>query len=143
MLPESVIRRINTRHSVLLESLPCPKCGSLQAVMFFDMADGRPCARAVCLKCGREGDLPRYRVGEADAERLSQWSQIVRNGDDRRCHICGSDIQVEAHHIIPRSHDPTGRWWYAPTNGIALCRRCHELVHGEWMRKYDKEKRRE
>ncbi|MBQ1789611.1 MAG: HNH endonuclease [Oscillospiraceae bacterium] len=76
--------------------------------------------------------------GDQDAERMNQWSQIVRNGDDRRCHICGSDIQVEAHHIIPRSHDPQGRWWYSPTNGIALCRRCHEQVHGEWMARYNK-----
>ena len=140
MLPESVVRRINGRHSVLLESRACPECGSLQAVMFSDMTDGRPSACAVCLKCGHEGELPRYRYGEQDAEQLNKWSQIVRNGDDRRCHICGSDIQVEAHHIIPRSHDPQGKYWYAPTNGVALCRRCHELVHGEWMTKY---KRRE
>jgi len=85
-----------------------------------------------------EADPPRRACAEADPERLAQWSQIVRNGDDRRCHICGSDIQVEAHHIIPRSHDPQGRWWYSPTNGIALCRRCHEQVHGEWMARYNK-----
>lgn len=75
-----------------------------------------------------------------DRERLAQWSQIVRNNDDRRCHICGSPNRVEAHHIIPRSHDPEGRYWYNVANGVALCRRCHELVHGDWIRKYDEER---
>ena len=137
MRPE-IARRINGQHSVLLETRECPKCGSLQAAMFLEMSDGRPCVRAICLKCGWETDLPRYEYDQASATRLSKWRDAVLTGDERQCHICGSIIQVEAHHIIPRSHDPQGRYWYTVTNGVALCRRCHELVHGEWMSKYNK-----
>lgn len=133
------IKAINERYSVLWEQKACDKCGSLQAAMCYDMKDGRPRVELICLKCGTTTTPPRYTCDrQANTEKLSDWRQIVLNNDDRRCHICGSFIQVEAHHIIPKSHDIQGRYWYAPTNGIALCRRCHELVHGEWMTNYYK-----
>lgn len=143
MLPEYLKNEINDKYSVLLEdSRTCPKCGSLRAVIFYDMSDGRPCVTAVCLQCGNKGALPKYMYDKESANQLNQWRQIVLNRDDRRCHICGSDIFVQAHHIIPRDHDKEGRWWYSPTNGIALCYRCHEHVHGKWMSKYYKNRRR-
>ena len=133
------IEKINSRYTVLLKSYPCPKCGSLQLCLFIENEDGTPAARTICLKCGHEGTLGRFRAPHVpDAEKLNTWSNIVRNNDDRRCRICGSTLGLEAHHLIPKSHDPSGMYWYDPHNGIAVCRRCHELIHGKWMQKYDR-----
>lgn len=141
MLSESQRKRMEERYSVLLETTECPKCHSLRAAMFFNMNNGQPAVMAICLKCGDERMLPRYRPGAQDAERLNKWAAAVKAQDDQRCHICGRPAEMyplDAHHIIPKSHDPNGRFWYSPNNGIALCRQCHELVHGEWMRRYER-----
>lgn len=144
-LKQYQIDRINdSRYCILLKSVPCKECGSmLQACVFSDKENGEAMAQSMCLRCGHTRLLPKYSYMEENANRLDKWSNIVRNRDDRRCHICGSYNQIEAHHIIPKDHDPTGEWWYMPSNGIALCRRCHELVHGEWMTKYRKERKQE
>lgn len=144
-LNKYAIERINERYSVVFETRECRNCGSLQQVAsFYEMQDGRPSAQLVCLRCGYFETLPKYTYPPQPVDnRLSDWSNIVRNNDDRRCHICGSETKVAAHHIIPKAHDPQGHYWYLPTNGIALCERCHELVHGEWMTKYRKEGRQD
>ena len=138
MLTRAQIAKINERFSILLETKTCDDCGSILAASFIEMSDGRPAVRAICLKCGKEVNLPRYKFNDAEIRKLNEWSNKVRVNDDWRCHICGSDIQVEAHHIIPKDHDKSGMWIYSPRNGIALCRRCHEMVHGEWMKKYNR-----
>ena len=139
MLSDRQAERLSENYAVLLEPNECPKCKSIQAAMFMRMADGRPTVIAVCLRCGDEHMLPRFRPGEQSTERLGEWARAVKAADDQRCHICGRPEEMyplDAHHIIPKSHDPNGRYWYLPSNGIALCRQCHELVHGEWMKIY-------
>lgn len=139
MLNEYQKKRIDERYTVLLDAEECPKCHSLRAAMFYEMSDGRPTVVAVCLKCGEERALKRYRLDEDEADKLAKWAAAVKAQDDQMCHICGRPAGVyalKAHHIIPKSHDPNKRYWYALSNGIALCEQCHELVHGEWMKKY-------
>ena len=123
--------------AVMLEPYECPVCGSLMACAFMKRSDGSDYLQGVCIRCGHTRALPRYTM-QIDANRRNKWSKGIREKYHERCFICGSDVQVEAHHIIPIEHDNTGVWWYNPRNGIALCRRCHELVHGEWMKKYRK-----
>ncbi|WP_366521067.1 HNH endonuclease [Pseudomonas citronellolis] len=50
--------------------------------------------------------------------------------DGGRCLNCGSDRQAEAHHIFRKSIYSAGRFELG--NGVALCRRCHWYLHGEF-----------
>ena len=58
---------------------------------------------------------------------MSNWSESVKKKCGYRCVICGSSEKLEAHHIIPVSHDVTHK--YDINNGIALCHGCHFLTH--------------
>jgi len=44
---------------------------------------------------------------------------------DRKCQVCGATDNLQAHHIIPVSVGGSGN----PSNGIALCPRCHAEKH--------------
>ena len=136
---EQIRQKLEGRYSVLLQAEECPICHSIQAAMIMDMAGGRPAVMAICLMCGHEHMLPRFKPECVDTERMAEWARAVKAVDGQRCHICGRPADLyplDAHHIIPRSHDKNGRYWYSLSNGIALCKNCHELVHGEWMKKY-------
>jgi len=52
---------------------------------------------------------------------LKLWSQIVRT-KDKRCRNCGSDYNLQAHHIISRQYKLSR---YNSDIGLTLCRGCH------------------
>lgn len=132
--------QLKDRYAVRLQSTPCPYCGSLQLCAVSTQSDGKPLLTALCIRCGHSAKLPRVTIDDApNVNRLSKWASIVKARDDYRCVICGSDTNVEAHHIIPKDHDRNNVWVYEPNNGITVCRRCHELIHGQWMSKYRKD----
>lgn len=78
-------------------------------------------------------------MSEDEKARLTYWANRVKARDGYQCAICGSPYRIEAHHIIPRSHDPERRWWYAMTNGLTVCRDCHRRIHGDWMNRYKRD----
>jgi hypothetical protein len=43
--------------------------------------------------------------------------------DGHKCRACGSDGELDAHHITNRNDMPNGG--YVPENGISLCPVCH------------------
>lgn len=55
------------------------------------------------------------------------WSRYIRMRDGGSCLNCGSDRQVEAHHIFRKTIYPAGRFELG--NGVALCRKCHWFLH--------------
>ena len=57
---------------------------------------------------------------------LGQWSRAVRNRDGR-CLKCGTQSELEAHHIYPKSIYP--KLWLKLDNGMALCKSCHRIGH--------------
>lgn len=139
-LTKSQLQMLKERYAVKLETVPCKHCGSTQLCVYGTQQNGKPLLVALCIRCGHYEKLPRFTLDEApNMNRMNDWAKVVKARDDYRCVICGSNNRVQAHHIIPRSHDRLGEWWYTPTNGITVCRRCHELIHGEWMTKYRKD----
>ena len=57
--------------------------------------------------------------------RVVKWTkQVLEKG---KCEICGSEEQLEAHHIIKWADYPKGR--IDPQNGQCLCHKCHTEQH--------------
>jgi len=55
------------------------------------------------------------------------WRKVVFSRDDLRCQTCGSEKNLEAHHIIPVARKP--KLATMVSNGITLCRDCHRKIH--------------
>ena len=64
----------------------------------------------------------RARVREYYGGEYNNWQNNVKVRDEV-CQVCGSSHQLEAHHIIPKSQDPSKK--YDVDNGISLCIDCH------------------
>ena len=59
-----------------------------------------------------------------------KWSKTVREQWGHKCAYCGrseDEWYLQAHHIKPRSLYPELE--LETDNGIALCKRCHGIVH--------------
>ena len=59
---------------------------------------------------------------------LRGWAQIIHKDCNETCQICFSPSQ-EAHHIFHKTNYPFLA--FNRNNGIALCTRCHNQVHGK------------
>jgi len=66
------------------------------------------------------------RGGTLQQIRMRQQSLALRNGwRENCCKKCGSEDNVELHHIVPVSWGGKGE----KENYITLCKKCHEKVH--------------
>lgn len=66
---------------------------------------------------------PEYRARvDAMVPKHQKWSNDVKSRDGV-CQVCGENHDLEAHHIVPKSQDPSRK--YDVDNGITLCRDCH------------------
>lgn len=80
-----------------------------------------------------------YDRKDLDQQLLDLWSSKVKAiGYCEKCHKAKDQVQLHAHHIIPRKHKPM-RW--EVENGICLCYNCHlnwahknALEFNEWIR---------
>lgn len=57
-----------------------------------------------------------------------KWAKTIKSRDKNRCVVCGTDNNLNAHHLLPKHT-------YSDLsldlkNGITLCRRCHRIAHG-------------
>ncbi|NDD83988.1 HNH endonuclease [bacterium] len=61
----------------------------------------------------------------------AQWRKDVFKRDGRRCKMpgCKSRINLQAHHIQKWSTASSLR--YDLSNGITLCRKCHDSIKGK------------
>lgn len=60
-----------------------------------------------------------------------EWRISVFERDGYRCKMCGNGGYVEPHHILPKALFE-GRI-FDITNGITLCRKCHDKTRGKEM----------
>jgi len=60
---------------------------------------------------------------------VSRWKKKVFKRDNYKCQMCGSDKDIQAHHISHWSDDPVNR--ININNGITLCHVCHSEQHPE------------
>lgn len=82
---------------------------------------------------------PNWRGGKVDPNmRLrtnylsKEWSKAVRERDGYKCQDCGKEGgRLHAHHIKSWKEYPDLRW--EVSNGVTLCPRCHQKVHGWWF----------
>tara|TARA_B100000029_G_scaffold344172_1_gene336622 strand:- start:228 stop:593 length:366 start_codon:yes stop_codon:yes gene_type:complete len=66
------------------------------------------------------------------ADKLRDWSLLVRGRDGYHCRSCSSKKKIHAHHIVSKYYRPQHA--YKIDNGISLCKSCHlgtRGVHGK------------
>jgi len=59
-------------------------------------------------------------------------AKVIRR--DKRCVICGSIKNREAHHLNHASYFPDQR--FDPDNGVCLCKECHTQFHCNFKRSF-------
>ena len=71
---------------------------------------------------GREYQISQYEG--------NNWRQKVLWRDGYKCQHCDSQSKLQAHHIIPRSNGGSN----SVSNGLTLCKECHDNLHnGLWV----------
>jgi 5-methylcytosine-specific restriction endonuclease McrA len=70
-----------------------------------------------------------YQLAEYEG---NDWRQKILWRDKYKCQHCKSEVNLQAHHIKPRSQGGPN----TIKNGITLCEGCHKTLHaGEWSLK--------
>ena len=108
----------------------CDMCGSPELEAEFIVMDNDGLMAVYwCKQCGYHKGISKAKnEARRNNSSLSNWSKrIIKR--DLACVICGSRSDLEAHHIIPVSNSK--RYEYKDSNGIALCKNCHLLVHNK------------
>ena len=111
----------------------CDNCGSddiyLKAMI---MTNGAICVQVRCKDCGHSRMLAKEEnIKKRTNNELDKWARAVKKRDQNKCVICGSIRDLEAHHIIPVSHNESYK--YIVPNGITLCSKCHWYVHNKML----------
>ncbi len=70
---------------------------------------------------------PRRRRIRLAAESYRKLRRLVLERDSWRCQFCGQIVNLQVHHLRPRSQQGDDK----EENLITLCRACHERVHRE------------
>lgn len=107
----------------------CPECGGRIQYRTITCVNGAVQYRCECLapSCRWWTNVPHSAGGRSEQNRRAKWGQKVKSRDHYTCQRCGSTEDVEAHHIIPYAGNLALR--YDLTNGITLCRKCHNAEH--------------
>lgn len=71
-------------------------------------------------------------MGRPQTKADSKWRKAVIAAEGGACFGCGRKagpgVQITAHHVLAVSAHPEHR--HNPANGMALCRECHDAMHG-------------
>ena len=106
---------------------PCPYCGN--TMFFYEEVKTNNSIVPICTECGRR--LPAVKQVTAD-----NWKRMVKDRDAFTCQRCGkmgNTHKVDAHHLLPTWYTAGTLLEYKATdltNGIVLCKECHNLLHG-------------
>jgi 5-methylcytosine-specific restriction endonuclease McrA len=65
---------------------------------------------------------------DRNSQRYKDWRISVFQRDRYRCQKCGTQKDIQAHHIKSWKNNKDLR--YVVSNGITLCRKCHLEAHG-------------
>lgn len=107
----------------------CKFCGSVDLYNRSVWAkNGSMMVFVICRDCRRSWSLQHIKNAQRrTSTTLTNWAYQVKKRDGYRCVICGNVDDLEAHHVIPVSVDPT--LMYIMGNGLTLCHKCHRKVH--------------
>ena len=59
---------------------------------------------------------------------IQSWSKTIKKRDRRKCKICNSAKNINAHHIFQKNIYP--QLSLNINNGVTLCKKCHGKTHG-------------
>ena len=59
-----------------------------------------------------------------------KWSKLVKEMHNYTCKCCGTNEDLESHHVLSFKHYPVLR--IDLNNGVCLCRKCHRSYHSEY-----------
>ena len=68
-----------------------------------------------------------------ERKRITQEATKIMKGKERICANCGSEFNVQIHHIVPVSQGGGNK----ESNLVFLCRECHKKAHayvGGWVK---------
>ena len=115
------------------------KCGNIQTIKSTRLAVLY--RHEKCSKCRKPSN---FGLGVNQSNRFTaemrRWKLYVLQRDNYQCQKedCKSDLDLHVHHILAYSLYP--ELMYKETNGITLCKRCHEFVHSKYGKQFSKEK---
>lgn len=81
-----------------------------------------------------KGGISKERDKDMTTEKYKNWRISVFLRDKRKCQICLSDKDIQAHHIQSYKHFINLR--YDINNGITMCKDCHKEFHKEYGMKF-------
>ena len=99
----------------------CPYCNSrFKHFAYYKHGTAIYC---ICTDCGVNlGARKQYHD-------LTEWGKYIRHRAGNRCEMCGEfSDRLHAHHLKPRKYFENDQ--FNLRNGIALCKKCHVLIHG-------------
>lgn len=103
----------------------CEKCGSEDITIRVIWEKG--IVRALCNECLWSKSLPKEEnLSRRNNTTQAHWAQRIKSFHPS-CAVCGSNKDLEAHHIIPVANSEKYR--YYDSNGVTLCKECHYLAH--------------
>ena len=74
--------------------------------------------------------------GLSDSTLLSLWRKAVHKSWKGKCALCGSEEELECHHVVPRRHRLLR---FDVRNGLLLCKMCHKLIPTLWGQRVTRE----
>jgi 5-methylcytosine-specific restriction endonuclease McrA len=70
----------------------------------------------------KSGETSRSRLRREEKSRDSDWRNAVREKYGFKCTVCGSEKEIQLHHVVSRTNQAVR--WYVP-NGVPLCANHH------------------
>ena len=115
----------------------CPRCNAqFEKLIFIYLERGKD--HRIMLHCSECGFGQMVQMNHNASARtntkLATWSNSIKHRDGEQCKVCASTDNLESHHIIPVSVD--SERMYDKSNGICLCKKCHDIIH-TYMRKVE------
>lgn len=121
----------------------CKYCSSTEMIYTEEkMSNGGCHIRAWCMSCYERLDAVTQLKNQTVRSNTEHntWAENVKRKDGYKCVICGSEENLEAHHIIPFGYKPDIQGEFGERAGITLCREHHKMVTDSYnvFRKYGK-----
>lgn len=70
-----------------------------------------------------------FKINNRLSGKCKTWAKKVKARANYKCELCGSNKNLNAHHIINWEYSISGR--YDLDNGQCLCEKCHRYVHSD------------